>query len=190
MPKFLPIFFEAAPNIDISISVLDSNISETIEENNYHIGIDRKLPNTDKVNYANVCEGKIKLIVPNVNENKYLISEVDFFKKYRILSENHPSYWINLVEKIREIVPEADFTNISSVNVTESLIKADQGISYLPIYIFKDSVNKDIRIIESKLIEDPISFTYVIWKKEAPEIELFLELFTRFVKEEQSKIWI
>lgn len=187
MPKFLPIFFEAAPNIDISISVLDSNISEAIEENNYHIGIDRRLPNTDKVNYANVCEGKIKLVVPNVDENKYLESEVDFFKKYRILSGNHPLYWTDLIEKIGEIVPEADFTNISSVHVTESLIKADQGISYLPIYIFKDSVNKDIRIIESNLIEDPISFTYVIWKKENPEIKLFLELFTRFVKDEQSK---
>ena len=87
-----------------------------------------------------------------------------------------------MIDKIHEIVPEADITNISSVQVTESLIKADQGISYLPIYIFKDSVNKDIRIIESKLIEDPISFTYVIWKKENPEIKLFLELFNKLIK--------
>ena len=187
MPKFLPIFFEAAPNIDISISVMDEYISQAIEENNYHIGIDRKLPNTDKVNYKNVCEGKIELIVPNVEENKYLQNEVDFFKKYRIISGNHPSYWTGLIEKIHEITPGADFTNISSVHVTESLIKADQGISYLPIYIFKDSVNKDIRILESKLIEQPISFTYVIWKKENPAIALFLELFTLFIKDEQNQ---
>ncbi|MBU3157599.1 LysR family transcriptional regulator [Clostridium estertheticum] len=186
MPKFLPIFFDVAPNIDISISVMDDHIPQAIEENTYHIGIDRKLPNTDKVIYKNVCEGKIKLIVPNVNANKYLKSEIDFFRKYRILSGNHPSYWTGLIDKIYEIVPEADITKISSVHVTESLIKADQGISYLPIYIFKNSVNKDIRIIESKLIEDPISFTYIIWKKDNSEIKLFLELFTQFIKNEQN----
>lgn len=186
MPKFLLTFFEAAPNIDISISVMDDHISQAIEGNNYHIGIDRKLPNTANVNYRNVCEGKIELVVPNVVANKYLESEVDFFKKYRIISGNHPSYWTDLIEKIHEITPEADFTNISSVHVTESLIKADQGISYLPLYIFKDSVNKDIRIVESKLIEQPLSFTYIIWKKENSEIKLFLELFTQFINNEQN----
>ena len=93
MPKFLEIFFEAAPNIDISISVMDDYIPQAIEEKKYHIGIDRKLPNTNKVNYKNVCEGKIKLIVPNVEANKYLESEIDFLRKYRVLSGNHPSYW-------------------------------------------------------------------------------------------------
>lgn len=186
MPKFLPIFFDVAPNIDISISVMNEYIAQAIEENRYTIGIDRQLPNTDKINYSNVCEGKIKLVVPNIEENKYLESEIDFFKKYRILAGNHPSYWDGLTDKIYELFPEADITNISSVHATECLIRANQGISYLPTYIFKDSDNKNIRIIESKFIEDPISFTYVMWKKETPEIKLFLDLFGKFIKSEQK----
>lgn len=186
IPKFLPIFFKAAPNIDISISVMDEYITQAIEENRYHIGIDRKLPNTTKVNYSNVCEGKIKLIVPNIEENRYLENEIDFFKKYRVLAGNHPSYWSELTDKIYEIFPKADITNISSVHATESLIRADQGISYLPIYIFKDSNDKGVKIVESKFIENPISFTYVIWKKDSSEIKLFLELFEQFIKDEQN----
>lgn len=186
MPKFLPIFFEVAPNIDISISVMNEYIAQAIEENRYTIGIDRRLPNTDKINYLNVCEGKIKLVVPNIEENKYLDNELDFFKKYRILAGNHPSYWGKLFEEIYKLYPEADITNISSVHTTECLIKANQGISYLPTYIFKESTSKNIRIIDSKYIEDPISFTYIMWKKETPEIKLFLDLFGKFIKNEQK----
>jgi LysR family transcriptional repressor of citA len=186
MPKFLPAFFEVAPNIDISISVMDEHIAQAVKESKYNIGIDRRLPNTDKINYSNVCEGKIKLVVPNIEENKYLDSEFDFFKKYRILAGNHPLYWERLTDKIYELFPEADITNMSSVHATECLIRANQGISYLPTYIFNDSDNKDIRIIESKFIEDQVSFTYVMWKKESPEIKLFLELFTQFFKNEQK----
>lgn len=186
LPKFLPTFFDVAPNIDISVSVMNDHISQAIEENKYTIGIDRRLPNTDKISYLNVCEGKIKLVVPNVEENQYLDNELDFFRKYRILVGNHPSYWEKLINQIYTLFPEADITNISSVHTTECLIKANQGISYLPTYIFKNSDSKDIKIIESKLIEDPISFTYVMWKKETPEIELFLDIFGRFVKNEQG----
>lgn len=186
MPKFLPVFFEAAPNIDISISVVNEHIAQAIEENRYTIGIDRRMPNTDKINYSNVCEGKIKLVVPNIEENKYLDSELDFFKKYRIFAGNHPTYWDKLLEEIYKLYPEVDVTNISSVHATECLIKANQGISYLPTYIFKDSNSESIRIIDSKFIEDPISFTYVMWKKETPEIILFLDLFEKFIKSEQN----
>ncbi|QAA32309.1 LysR family transcriptional regulator [Clostridium manihotivorum] len=187
MPSFLPIFFEAAPNIDISISVMDEYIPQAIEENRYTIGIDRRLPNTDKINYLNVCEGKIKLIVPDVEENKNLVNELDFFKKYRILAGNHPSYWEKLIEEVYKLYPEADITNISSVHTTECLIKANQGISYLPTYIFKEQKDKNIRVIEANHIEAPISFTYVMWKKDTPEVKLFLELFSKFIEEEQKE---
>jgi DNA-binding transcriptional LysR family regulator len=187
MPRFLPIFFEAEPNIDISISVMDEYIPQAIEDNRYTIGIDRRLPNTDKINYLNVCEGKIKLIVPDVEENKYLVSELDFFKKYRILAGNHPSYWEKLIEEIYKLYPEADITNISSVHTTECLIKANQGISYLPTYIYKNQNDKNIRVIEANHIEAPISFTYVMWKKDTPEVKLFLELFKNFIEDEQKE---
>jgi hypothetical protein len=162
MPKFLPVFFKIAPNIDISVSVMEDYIPQAVEKGEFNIGIDRQLPNTDKIIYKNVCEGKIKLVVPNTEDNKYLKTELDFFRKYRILAGNHPSYWTNLIDKILGVYPEADITNISSVHASECLIKANQGISYLPIYIFKDSDNNNIRIIESKIIDDPISFTYFI----------------------------
>ena len=67
--------------------------------------------------------------VPKFNE-----TEIDYFQKYRILSDNHPAYWKDLEKSIRKIYPEANFVSISFVRSTEDLIKENQGVSYLPTY--------------------------------------------------------
>ena len=187
LPKFLPILFNAAPQIDIATTVLDQYIPQAIEDNQYDIGIDRREPNKAKVQYKNVCEGKIQLAVPNLPENDSLTSEDDFFRKYRIITDNHPTYSDNLKTSIRHLYPDANFVSISSVRATEDLISANQGVSYLPIYIVKGSDQSKIRLIAPQKIESPISFTYLIWKKESPAIHTFIELFEGFITKEQEK---
>lgn len=185
IPKFLPIFFEAAPNINISVSIVDNMLARSVEEGRCDIGIDRQVPNIKSLFYENVCEGKIKLVVPNNAENNKISDELEYLKKYRIFTDNHPIYWENLKDRILELEPKAELVSIESVNATENLIKSNQGISYLPIYIFKDNPSDKIKFINSKFIEDPISFTYVMWKTDTPEINLFLELFSEFVKKDR-----
>lgn len=187
LPKFLPILFNAAPQIDITTMVLDQYIPQAIEDNQYDIGIDRREPNTTKVQYKNVCEGRIKLAVPNLPENDSLASEDDFFRKYRIISDNHPTYWDSLKTSISSLYSDANFVSISSVRATEDLISANQGVSYLPVYIVKGNDQSKIRLIAPQKIESPISFTYLIWKKESPAIHTFIKLFEDFITKEQEK---
>ena len=187
LPKFLPILFNAAPQIDIATTVLDQYIPQAIEDNQYDIGIDRREPNTTKVQYKNVCEGRIQLAVPNLPENDSLISEDDFFKKYRVITDNHPTYWDTLKTSISNLYPDANFVSISSVRATEDLISANQGVSYLPVYIVKESCKSKIRLIDPQKIESPISFTYLIWKKESSAIHTFIRLFEESIAKEQEK---
>lgn len=187
LPRFLPIFFEKEPNINISISVIDEYIPQAISEGKYDIGIDRKKPNLKKLQFKNVCEGKIQLAVPNVSENNDLSTELEYFQKYRILSNNHPTYWEELKEAIRTYYPEANFVNISSVRSTEDLITANQGISYLPIYIIKGLKQSKIKLIKPEKIAAPVSYTYLIWKKDTAAIDAFNTLFEDFVKQEREK---
>lgn len=188
IPKFLPIFFQKEPNINISTTVMEDNIPQAIMEGQYDIGIDRKEPFIKKIKYKNVCEGKIQLAVPNTNENSNLLTEFEYFQKYRILTNNHPTYWEDLEKSIRKLYPDADFVSISSVRSTEDLIKADQGVSYLPVYIIKGLQQSQIKLIEPKDITPPISFTYLIWKKESTEIDTFNRLFEEFVQQEREKV--
>lgn len=68
----------------------------------------------------------------------------------------------------------------------EDLISANQGVSYLPVYIVKESCKSKIRLIAPQKIESPISFTYLIWKKESSAIHTFIELFEEFIAKEQE----
>ncbi len=188
LPKFLPIFFEKEPNINISTTVLEDHIPQAIMDGKYDIGIDRKEPLIKKIQYKNVCEGKIQLAVPNIEENNDLLTEIEYFKKYRILSNNHPTYWEDLEKSIRKLYPKANFVSISSVRSTEDLIKANQGVSYLPTYIIKGLQQSQIKLIEPKNITPPISYTYLIWRKDSSYINTFHELFEDFIKQERQHL--
>lgn len=187
LPKFLPVLFSAAPQIDIATTVLDQYIPQAVEDNQYDIGIDRREPNTARIQYKNVCEGRIQLAVPDLPENDLLIKEEDFFRKYRVITDNHPTYWDSLKNSIKSVYPNADFVSISSVRATEDLISANQGVSYLPVYIVKGKDQSKIRLIAPQKIESPVSFTYLIWKKESPALHTFIKLFEDFIAKEQAK---
>lgn len=192
LSKFLEDFFVMAPNIEISVSVQDDGIPESILDDTFDIGISRKMPTNRSVNYKNVCEGSIRLIVPNVPENKYLQTETDYFRKYRVITDNHPVYWAALKEQITAKYQNAEMISITSVNATQSLIKANQGVSYLPLYIFRQEMDKaatlentHYKVIESQEIPAPISYTYLIWVKKKPEITRFLKMFEKYIRKEQ-----
>ena len=64
LPQFLQKFFQRYPDIDISVSVLNSHIEQAIETNTFDIGIDREVPYSKKIISEQICEGKIALFYP------------------------------------------------------------------------------------------------------------------------------
>jgi len=52
----------------------------------------------------------------------------------------------------------------------------NQGISFLPLYITTNS-DYNISVINTKILQAPISFTYIYSKKESPEILVFIKSF-------------
>lgn len=186
IPKFLPVFFKAAPHINVSISVKDHGITSKVREGRYDIGITRELGGLKEISHKSICEGRVKLCVPNIAENINIDDEIEYFKKYRVFSNNHPTYWEKLSSDIYAVNPDVDFCSLSSVNATVNLIQSNQGISYLPAYILKDTNNKYVKFINSKHIEEPYSETFIVWKNCDKEIQLFIELFSNYIASEQK----
>lgn len=187
IPKFLLVFFNQEPNIEISIVVKDSNVVQSVEDGTFDIGILREEPYNKKINCEQVCEGKIKLIVPNIEETLDKFDETYYLRNYKVLANNHPTYWNKTITSIYSLVPYADIISIEDVKICENLIKANQGVSYLPTYILNDDIDNSLRIIEPKQIESPISFTYLISVKKSKEIETFSTLFKSFITVEQNR---
>lgn len=184
--KFLPLFFESFPDISIDVSILEEGSSKELINGDIDISIGRKELYSNKISTEKICEGKIKLIVPNLAENIDLLDEEDYFQKYRIFSNNHLSYWEPLKKGIYHLIPHAIFTNVDSVITTLKLIEAGQGISYLPTYILAGEQISNVKIIEPLQIESPISFTYLSTIKSNMQIKKFNNLFIQFIKEEQK----
>ena len=184
LPQFLQEFFQRYPDIDISVSVLNSHIEQAIETNTFDIGIDREVPYSKKIISEKICEGKIALFYPKTTV-KY--DELQLFKNYKILSDNHPVYWENLKEEIIELVSEADFTAINDITVTAKLIEMNQGISFLPLYLKKTFTDK-IAHLETTTVTTPVSFTYLMSRKASKAITIFNNAFKDFILKEQNSI--
>lgn len=106
------------------------------------------------------------MIAPN-KENNHLLTEASLFEKYKIISDNHPEYWSSLKNNILNIYGKAQFLSINDVHTSIKLIEMNQGISFLPIYITTDS-DYNISVINTKILQAPISFTYIYSKKRKP----------------------
>lgn len=186
LPKFLPKFFNQYPSINVSISILNNQIAHNIENNTFDIGIDRVEPYSNKIIYEQICEGKIALFYP---KNANGLSEEELYQQYKIFSDNHPLYWDSIKEEVSSIIPEAQFTSIQDIAVTEKLIELGQGISYLPLYLkndFSDQINYKL----SEMITTPVSFTYLMNHKNTKSINTFKNEFKKFILLEQNKISI
>lgn len=184
LPQFLQEFFQRYPDIDISVSVLNSHIEQAIETNTFDIGIDREVPYSKKIISEQICEGKIALFYPKTIVK---CDELQLFKNYKILSDNHPVYWENLKKEIIELVPEADFTAINDITVTAKLIEMNQGISFLPLYLKKTFTDK-IAHLEATTVTTPVSFTYLMSRKTSKAITIFNNAFKDFILKEQNSI--
>lgn len=180
MPKFLPLFLKEEPKIKISLSVYE-NVISNFENNNMDIGITREKP-LNNMNYEMVCEGKISLVISKNSET----NEEQLYKNYNILCDNHPLYWEKLKKDIYDFEPEANFISVKDVYLTKKLIELNQGISFLPKYII-DKNNQNLKEFTPKRIELPVSFTYLIRKKESEAINKFIKLFKKFIEKEQKK---
>lgn len=187
IPQFLSVFFKKHSNININIHVVERNIEKQIKAAKFDVGISRALPVYHSLYSKQICEGSISLYVPNLEENKSL-DELSLLNKYRILSGNHPYYWDTLKKEIVSYVPNATFSEIHNVSLTEKLISTDQGVSYLPDYL-NTKENQNILKVPATKINQPVSFTYFYKLIENNEwINLFEAEFTSFIKREQMAI--
>ncbi|WRN67444.1 LysR family transcriptional regulator [Staphylococcus aureus] len=175
MPKFLKSFFNEHPFIDVSLHVKMKILKKILIILRMTSGLAEINLKLREVHSEKVCEGKIVLIAPN-KENNHLLTEASLFEKYKIISDNHPEYWSSLKNNILNIYEKAQFLSINDVHTSIKLIEMNQGISFLPLYITTNS-DYNISIINTKILQAPISFTYIYSKKESPEILAFIKSF-------------
>jgi len=187
LPGFLSYIKSIGFEYPLNIQIVDIDANNYLKNNTPDIFITRE--NLDcnlKYTQKKICEGKIRLAVPNIEDNNGHDDENYFLKKYNVISNNHPEYWSSLKKEINNNFPNANFISVNSVSITAELISLNQGISYLPLYLSLHE-DKKIRFISDSIITSPISFTYAYYKKYLPKINDFIFHLSEYLAIERLK---
>ncbi|MBM7650235.1 LysR family transcriptional repressor of citA [Bacillus ectoiniformans] len=181
LPSLLRTFIDKHPGIELIINVVKSyEIGQEISLSKADLGLTRILPIQSNIKSEILHEENVILVAPNECKG----DEKAILQKYRLITNNHPDYWNNLLIDVKRYYPNIQTMTVDQVEVTKRFIEEGLGVSYLPYTMVKDEISKN-RLIEIKpdKIIPPKSFTYVLTKVETDEVVLFLQ----FLKEAITK---
>ena len=101
-------------------------------------------------------------------------TEQELLSSYRLLTNNHPVYWEDLLLQIKACYPHIQLLPVTQVEITKRFIEEGLGVSYLPFSMVKKEVeNQTLSVISQQKIIRPSSHTYIVTKGETEETKQF-----------------
>ncbi|MEH6941344.1 LysR family transcriptional regulator [Bacillus sp. JJ722] len=179
LPSFLRSFMDHYPDIEVIINVVNSfEIGESVSLGKADIGLTRMKPIQTNVSYQTIHRDPVIMVAPNTLEIEHYIEE-EMLKQYRLLTNNHPAYWDELLLEINRVYPFVRTLPVTQMEITKQFIEKGLGVSYLPLSMVHEELNSK-KMIEVKHhhITLPISYTYVVTKVKTPEVKQFVEALT------------
>jgi LysR family transcriptional regulator, repressor for citA len=184
LPGILRRFIDEHPDIEVIINIVNSfNIGEQIRLGKADIGISRMEPIQKDLSYKVIHRDPVILVAPYRKENEqyeHFPVEVEILKQYRVLTNNHPTYWSNLLTEIKRYYPSIRTMPVTQIEISKRFIEKGLGVSYLPLSMVREELKhqKMIEVKQDKILS-PTSFTYVVTKIETPEVKLFISFLTK-----------
>lgn len=188
LPDILRRFIDEHPDIEVIVNIVSSfNIGEKIRLGKADIGISRMEPMQKDLSYNVIHQDPVILVAPYGKEkeqNEYFPVEAEIFKKYRVLTNNHPTYWSSILTEIKRYYPNIRTMPVTQIEISKRFIEKGLGVSYLPLSMVHEELKhqKMIEVKQDKILS-PTSFTYVVTKIETPEVKLFISFLTRTFEE-------
>lgn len=179
LPAFLRFFIDEHPDIEVIINVVRSfEIGEEISLGKADIGLTRMKPVQTDLSCEIIHREPVLLVAPfpvEREQHKTSMSESEVLGQYRLLTNNHPSYWNQLLSAIKRYYPSIRTIPVTQMEVTKRFIETGLGISYLPLSIVQEEL-KSKRMVDIKpdKIVPPASYTYVVTKIETPDAKEFI----------------
>ncbi|GIN72082.1 HTH-type transcriptional regulator CitR [Bacillus sp. J14TS2] len=180
LPTLLRLFMEQHPEIEVMIHVLKSyDIGEEVSAGRADIGLTRIQPIQSNIRYEMIHEERVLLVGSPFMPQKDSENETNALRTYRLITDNHPDYWDDLLPLIKGFYPYVQTMPVHQIEGTKRFIKEGLGVSYLPYSMVKDELELGgLREIPSIHIQPPTSKTYLISKVDTEEAQLF----SRFLK--------
>jgi len=184
LPALLRRFMEDEPNIEITINIVKSyEIGREVSSGKADIGLSRMEPIERGIFYEIIHSDPVRLIAP-LTKSARSFKESDVLKQYKLLINNHPAYWEDLLNEVKHHYPNVKTLPVTQIEITKRFIEYGLGVSYLPHSMVQaELADKKMVTIKADKIIPPSSFTYLIMKVKTLEVEKFMEVL-KMVKDE------
>lgn len=179
LPVMVKKFMEQSPEIELLVHVINSyDVIAEVAKGQAHIGFTRTYTPQASVTCEIMFEEPVVFVAP---AHSAVEQEADVFHHYRLITDNHPVYWDDLLIEVKRFYPNVKVLKVNQVEVSKRFIEQGLGVSYLPYSMVEKEVEaRTMKLIGPKKVALPISQTYVVTKIITPEVANFIA----FLKEE------
>ncbi|UOE95200.1 LysR family transcriptional regulator [Alkalihalobacillus sp. LMS39] len=177
LPSLLRTFIDENPDIEVVINIVKSfQIGDEINSGKADLGLSRVKPLQDNLNVKMIHEEPVILVGASVDYEGRQDVESEVLPTYTLITHNHPEYWDSLLNDVKRHYPTVRTMVVNQVEVTKKFIENGLGVSYLPLSMVKDEIEKShLSEIKSEKVSTPMSATYVLTKVETTETRSFID---------------
>lgn len=181
LPALLRAFMEKYPKIEVVINVVNSyEIGGEVSLGKSDLGLTRIQPIQTNIHWESIHDERVILVGSSSMLSDNTEDERSILQSYRLITDNHPDYWDELLPQIKYVCPSVQTMAVNQLEVTKRFIEAGLGVSYLPYSMVKEELEKGKLIeIASVNIKPPTSKTYLVSKVETEEVRLFSQFLRR-----------
>ncbi|GAA3317077.1 hypothetical protein GCM10020331_014870 [Ectobacillus funiculus] len=128
------------PDIDVVVQITSSfRVGEEVSLGRADLGLTRVEAMQTNIYSEVVHEEPVVLVGPY---NEYCLEEHMALSTYRVITDNHPDYWDYLLRQIKSYYPNVRTMAVNQVEITKRFIEQGLGVSYLPVTMVRDEVQK------------------------------------------------
>lgn len=185
LPYVIKSYTNKHPDVEIAIKILDSiHIEEAVMKEEVDLGLSCvNVQNSSLINEL-LYKDRILFIVPHDGRDAEAappLEEEEFFSHYYLFTDNHPSYWTDLLKAVKSKYPVIKTMKVSQTHITKRFIIEGLGFSFLP----ESTVRREL--LEGRLLEVyqhsfklPDIYTYAIMKYKHSQQQEFLEFLSNY----------
>lgn len=178
LPSIIRRFISSYPEIEVVVQVMDSvEIGESVSKGISDLGLSRMLPSQSELFSKMLYKDPVILVAPHDGgdiETSLPLDLEEVLQVQMLLINNHPGYWDDLLAELRKHNYRLRTMVVSQVNITKRFIEEGLGVSFLP----RSTIRRELmegRLLEvhTQEIHLPIAATYIVKRKETPEVTAF-----------------
>ncbi len=172
LPRVVKRFTAERPQVDVVVKIaLTPEIAALVAEGQAHVGLSRAPAQSRDLESYTWYSDPVILVVPNDGGDLDTPPPDwrDVLSEHRLLTHNHPVYWDDLLQSVRNLGVRVRTMEVSQVDITKRFIEEGMGVSFLPqSTVWRELAEGRLLEVPTPGLALPVAATYVVYPATGP----------------------